>query len=124
MIDKKIAKFEDMPVWNDAINFAVLIYELTKKLPKEEQFALTSQTRRAASSVSANIAEGFGRPTHKDKAHFYAIAYGSLLETKNFIYLTRRLNYIEADDETQLVIASIHLQKQINAIISYLKASK
>lgn len=122
MIDKKkLQKFEDMPVWQDAQGFAVLIYGLTKTFPKDEQYGLVSQMRRAASSISANIAEGFGRNSSKDKAHFYSIAYGSLLEVKNFVYLARRLNYIKADDETKLVNASHALQKQINAISAYLK---
>ena len=81
MIDKKkILKFEDMPVWQDAQDYAVLVYGITKKFPKDELYALTSQMRRAASSISANIAEGFGRQSKKDKAHFYSMAYGSLLK--------------------------------------------
>ncbi len=122
MIDKKITKFEDMPVWNDALEYAVSIYDLTKRFPKEELYSLTNQIRRSASSVSANISEGFGRPTKKDKSHFYSIAYGSLLETKNFIYLAKRLNYIDADEENRLINDSVKLQKQINAIISFLKS--
>jgi four helix bundle protein len=122
MIDKKkINSFEDMPVWQDAQDYAVVIYLTTKKFPKEEQYALTSQLRRAASSISANIAEGFGRKSSKDKAQFYRIAYGSLLETKNFIYLATRLNYLREEGQTKLIDNSEHLQKQINAILAYFK---
>ena len=81
---------------------------------------LLAQMRRASSSISANIAEGFGRKTLKDKSHFYSIAYGSLLEVKNFIYLTGRLNYIDADDETRMIQVCNSLQRQINAITKYL----
>ena len=123
MKDKaKIQKFEDMPVWHDAQDFAVSIYKLTKKFPKSEIYGLTSQMQRASSSISANIAEGFGRTSVKDKAHFYSIAYGSLLEVKNFVYLVERLNYIESGEATNLIKASNHLQRQINAISSYLKS--
>lgn len=123
MIDekKKINRFEDMPVWQDAQDFAVSIYSITKNFPKEEQYALSSQLKRAASSISANIAEGFGRKSSKDKIQFYRVAYGSLLETKNFIYLSKRLNYINGTSQDEIVKASEHLQKQINAIMAYLK---
>ena len=116
---KKIERFEDMSVWVDSQNFAVLIYEITKTFPADELHSLTNQMRRASSSISANIAEGFGRKSVRERSQFYRIAYGSLLETKNFVYLSRRLNYIDADSETQLLAASEGLQKQINAILKY-----
>lgn len=116
---KKIERFEDMSVWVDSQNFAVLIYEITKTFPSDELHSLTNQMRRASSSISANIAEGFGRRSVRERSQFYRIAYGSLLETKNFVYLSRRLNYIDADSETQLLAASEGLQKQINAILKY-----
>ena len=122
IVKDKIARFEDMPVWQDAQDFAVLIYELTKSFPKDELYSLTNQMRRAASSVSANIAEGFGRNTSKDHANFYRIAYGSLLETKNFIYLSKRLGYIES--EVRFVSDVENLQKQIQGIIKYFKQNE
>ena len=88
MVDGRIASFEQLTVWQESQALAVSVYKITKLFPKDEMFALTNQLRRAASSISANIAEGFGRETSKDKSHFYTIAYGSLLEVKNFIYLS------------------------------------
>jgi four helix bundle protein len=117
----KLTRFEDMQVWQDSQDFAVIVYATTKSFPGDELYALTSQMRRAASSISANIAEGFGRKSQKDTAHFYKIAYGSLLETKNFVYLSRRLNYISVESEIQLIESSEQLQKQINAILKYFK---
>lgn len=117
----KISRFEDMPVWQDSQDFAVLIYGVTKVFPKDELYGLTSQLRRASSSVSANIAEGFGRRSNKDTSNYYKIAYGSLLETKNFVYLAKRLGYINTETEVQLINDSEHLQKQINAILRYFK---
>ena len=118
---KKITRFEDMPVWQEAQEFAVFVYGLTKQFPDEERFGITSQLRRAASSISANIAEGFGRSSKKDTAHFYHIARGSLLESKNFVYLSARLNYI---DQTALDSAVTHadsINQQITAILRYFK---
>jgi four helix bundle protein len=113
-----------MTVWQESQELAVNIYKLTKKFPADEMYGLTSQIRRASSSVSANIAEGFGRASNKDKAHFYHIALGSLLETKNFIYLGAKLDYIEQNqtDDATSQIESIH--KQITAILKYFYEKK
>lgn len=117
----KITSFEQLTVWQESQNLAVLIYQFTKSFPKDELFGMTSQLRRASSSVSANIAEGFGRNTVKDKLQFYAVAYGSLLETKNFIYLSHKLHYID-DDSMETAISQITVcQKLLNA---YTKAHK
>ena len=114
-----IQKFEDLEVWKESLKLARLIYTCTKSFPKEEQFALTNQIRRASYSVSANIAEGFGRSTSRDKLHFYTIAYGSLLETKNFLYLAKELEYIDIiDHELEQVISC---QKLLNAFMRPLK---
>lgn len=87
---EKITSFEDLRVWQKSQNLAIEVYKITKKFPKAELFAMTSQIRRAATSVSANIAEGFGRVSKADKLHFYTMAYGSLLEAKNLSTRLRR----------------------------------
>lgn len=115
MVAGKIASFEDLEVWQESQNLAVMIYTLTKDFPKDELFAMTNQIRRASTSISANIAEGFGRDTVRDKLRFYTMAYGSLLEVKNFLYLSRKLEYI-TDDSLDLALAqSTSCQKIINA---------
>lgn len=112
---QKITSFEQLTVWQEAQNLAVQIYTTTSRFPREELFGITSQIRRAVSSVSANIAEGFGRNTVNDKLHFLAIAYGSLLETKNFLYLAERLNYIDNAELEPLLTQSTSCQKLLNA---------
>lgn len=116
---KKILRFEDMTVWQDSQTLAVNVYAAVKNLPVEEKYALTDQMRRASSSISANIAEGFGRSTDKDKAHFYHIALGSLLETKNFVYLSGRLRYIDQSTVDALVQEIEKVHSQITAILKY-----
>jgi four helix bundle protein len=106
--------FEDLEVWQQSQLLAVDVYKITKTFPKEEMFGITNQLRRAVSSVSANIAEGFGRATVKDKLHFLSIAYGSLLETKNFIYLAERLEYINSDDAEKILTRTVTCQKLLN----------
>lgn len=116
MVDS-ITSFEQLTAWQRAQDLAVDIYRLTRSFPSEEKFALTDQLRRAASSVSANIAEGFGRRTLKDKLHFYAIAYGSLLESKNFVYLSARLGYVDDISQETILEKITDCQKLINALI-------
>lgn len=118
---KRLTRFEDMKVWQDAQDLAVIIYKTTEKFPAQEQYALTSQIRRSASSVSANIAEGFGRSTDKDRAHFYHIALGSLLETKNFVYLSAKLDYVEQKQVDRIIVNIDSVHDQIRAILRYFK---
>ncbi len=117
MVDRvKITGFEQLIAWQKSQDLAVAIYKITKPFPADERFALTNQLRRAVSSVSANIAEGFGRRSAKDKLHFYAIAYGSLLETKNFAYLAARLNYLDEKALNSLILDMTDCQKLLNAL--------
>ena len=117
---EKIKSFEQLVAWRKAQDFAVDIYSITKTFPKDEQFALTNQIRRASTSISANIAEGFGRRSKRDKQNFYVIAYGSLLEVKNFLYLSERLNYINTLTLQSLIEKSTDCQKLLNALIKSL----
>lgn len=114
-MNSKIGSFEDLIVWQKSQDLAVSVYKITKDFPKDELFSITNQLRRAASSISANIAEGFGRQTNKDKTHFYVMAYGSLLEVKNFLYLSNRLEYLSDQDLEALLIQCTDCQKLINA---------
>jgi four helix bundle protein len=118
----KLLSFEDVPVWKDSIDLTLQVYKITKTFPEDEKYGLSSQMRRAVSSISANIAEGFGRNGNKEKFQFYSIAYGSLLETKSFLYLSQKLGYSE--DIKLLIEQAVILQKQINAIKSSLKLRK
>jgi four helix bundle protein len=121
MAENTIKSFESLTVWQESQGLAVSVYGATRGFPKDELFGITSQLRRAVSSISANIAEGFGRTTTKDKLHFYTIAYGSLLETKNFLYLSEKLGYLNDKDLAQLIEHSVRCQKLINAFKSGLQ---
>jgi len=76
----KIYNFKDLQAWQINHNFVLAVYNITKTFPKEELFGLTNQLRRAASSITANISEGFGRYFLKDKLRFYYFARGSNME--------------------------------------------
>ncbi len=95
-------RFEKLDVWHKAIEFAEIVYQLTKGFPADERFGLTNQMRRAAVSISSNIAEGIGRSTAKEKARFVEIAYGSLLEVVSQTHLARRLQMLTSDQFEQI----------------------
>lgn len=121
MANSKIKSFEDLIVWKEAQNLAVSIYKETKDFPSDEKFGLTNQIRRASVSISANIAEGFGRNSAKNKLQFYTIAYGSLLEVKNFIYLAQKLGYLDKNTVNVMLNGSVSVQKLLNAFMRPLK---
>lgn len=85
--------FEDLLVWQKSHQFVLAVYRLTKEFPKAEMYGLTSQFRRAATSIPANIAEGFKRRGHAGKVRFMNIAQGSLEESRYYLLLTRDLEY-------------------------------
>ena len=91
-------RFEELVVWQKAHRLVIRIYKLSKGFPKDELFGLTSQLRRAAISIPANIVEGFKRATIPDKLRYFNIAQGSLEEVKYHIILTRDLEYLDALD--------------------------
>ncbi|HEY4487149.1 MAG TPA: four helix bundle protein [Candidatus Paceibacterota bacterium] len=94
----KIKDFTDLLAWQEGHKLVLLIYKLTKVFPREEAFGLVSQMRRAAVSITSNIAEGFGRHGYKEKVQFYYLAHGSLIELKNQIFIARDVGYIPNDD--------------------------
>lgn len=90
--------------WQKADDLTVAVYEVTRTFPREEIYGLTSQLRRASSSVPANIVEGSARHSKKDYLHFLYIARGSLAETQYFIHLARRLNYLDGTRAEALMV--------------------
>lgn len=84
--------FEKMDVWIQAKELTIQIYALTRNYPNDEQFGLVSQMRRASGSVCCNLAEGSARKTKNDQAHFYTMAYGSLMEVLNLCSISLDLN--------------------------------
>ncbi len=94
---KKAKSFQDLIVWQKAHAFVLSVYKATSKFPKEEIYGLTSQFRRAAVSIAANIAEGFRKYSSKEKAHYLNISHSSLEECRYYIILSGDLGYLEKD---------------------------
>ncbi len=116
----KYNSFEDMVVWQKALDLSVKIFKLTEKLPRKEDYGLTSQIRRAALSVPGNIAEGFGRKHTKDKLNFYYDSRGSLAETKNHLIYGKKVDYFTQTECGDLMKLSDDIWKELNMLISSL----
>ena len=99
-------KFQDILAWQKAHEFTKLVYDITKDFPEDEKYGLTSQFRRAAISIGANIAEGYKKLSKADKLRFLNIAEGSMAECMNYIILSKDLNYIN-DIQYDKLFASI-----------------
>jgi len=95
--------FENLVAYQRAMGLVKKVYSLLKKFPKEEQYALCDQLRRAVVSVPSNIAEGLGRISRKEQVHFLEISYGSLMETYCQLNIANNLNYISDEELKDLV---------------------
>ncbi|MBI2448656.1 four helix bundle protein [Candidatus Microgenomates bacterium] len=113
----KIKSFTDLNAWKEAHKLVLMVYRITKKIPSEELFCLTSQIRRATISITSNIAEGFSRNFNKEKAQFYTVALGSLTELQNQILAARDIGYIPKEDFTLMADQTIVVSKLINGLI-------
>ena len=89
--------FTDMPMWQRALEIGEDVFKITIDLPKSEDYGLTSQLRRASVSISANIAEAFGRSGNKDKAKFYDYSRGSAFETNSLLLYGLKVAYFQED---------------------------
>ena len=90
--------FESIIDWQKAHQFTKMVYLVTKDFPEDERFGLTSQFRRAAVSIGANIAEGYKKLSKVDKLRFFNISQGSLAECMNYIILSRDIGYMDDSD--------------------------
>ncbi|ALF54813.1 30S ribosomal protein S23 [Nostoc piscinale CENA21] len=111
--------FQDLLVWQKAHQFVLSIYKLTRDFPKSEMYVLTSQFKRAAISIAANIAEGFKKKSKVDKVRFMNIAQGSLEECRYYLILTNDLEYASTSALTlQLEEVSRLLTSYANSILN------
>ena len=109
--------FEEMPVWQKGMELAEKVFAMTEKLPRKEDYGLTSQIRRSALSVSANLAEGFGRHHPKDKLNFYYASRGSLAETKSHLIYGYKVRYFSQTEFDSLSRLADDIWKELNSLI-------
>ena len=119
----KIQTFRDLFAWQEGHKLVLMVYETTKSFPKDELFGLTNQMRRAAVSITSNIAEGFSRQSYKEKTQFYSMSLGSLSEVQNQLLISRDIKYL--DDKTFYKIAdrTILINKLLNGLIKSIKSA-
>lgn len=110
-----------MGVWQKSFALLIDVYDLIKKLPVDERYALTDQLKRASNSVVHNIAEGYGRFESKDKTRFYKIARGSAFESMSQILVAETQNYLLKETSESLIDRYKILIEEINALIHYLE---
>ncbi len=122
-MNQKMKTHKDLTVWNESISLVTKIYGITKTFPKDEQFGLTSQIRRASVSVASNIAEGAARASKKEFKHFLSIALGSSSELETQIIIAKNLNYINESVMSELLKCISVIQKMIYGLIKSLKIS-
>lgn len=116
--------FKDMPIWQEAMNIAEEIFKITENLPKKEDYGFTSQIRRAVLSISANIAEAYGRNHSLDKINFYYFARGSITETQSHLEYGKRVRYIDNKVATDLDKRLSKMYNDLNKVIITLKGTK
>jgi len=114
----EVRSHRDLLVWQRAMDVAVSTYELTRQYPRDELFGLTSQSRRAAASVAANIAEGYGRATRQAYLNFLRIARGSLKELETHLVLAQRVG-LAAPERTDVLLGQTdELGRMLHGLIS------
>jgi four helix bundle protein len=112
---------EKLEVWSRAVDFVIGIYRMTDSFPKEEKFGLTSQVRRAAVSIPANTAEGAGRDSPKEFAHFLSNVQGSASELATELLIAYRLGYLSEKDYLQLNSELDNIGRMIFGLSRHLK---
>ena len=120
----KIYSFTDLVAWQKAHELVLEIYSTTKKFPADERFGLSSQMRRSSASISANLAEGFGRQGNQEKIQFYIIARGSDTELQDQLLIARDLKYIPGADCEKMLDMTVVVHKLINGLIKSMRMNK
>jgi four helix bundle protein len=113
--------YRDLMAWQKAMDLVVDVYRATEQFPKEEIYALTSQIRRASVSIPSNIAEGRGRGTANEFAHFLRIAHGSLRELETQLLIARRLDYLNSDVVRPLLNQTGEVGRLLNGLLKSLR---
>lgn len=121
-METKIKDFTDLEAWKESHEVVLEIYKITSTFPKDERFGLVDQMRRAAVSVTSNIAEGFSRYSKNDKAHFYTIATGSITELQNQLIISKDLKYITAQQHKILHEKLVKAHKLSNGLIKSVRS--
>jgi len=117
-----MGNFRELVAWKDAKALAVAVYAVSRRLPADERYGLTSQLRRAAVSVSTNIAEGTGRGGDKELIRFLQIARGSSREVESLLEVARELGYLTGPDLVSVMAAADTVSRRLTTLMRSLGA--
>ena len=116
--------FRDLQVWHKAHQLTLAVYRHTATFPREERYGLTTQLRRSASSIAANLAEGCGRHGDAELARFCSIAMGSASELEYHLLLAKDLNLLTAADHTMLTDQTTEVKRMLTGLLQKLTADR
>lgn len=119
-----IKSYKDLIVWQRSMELAKEIFRLTAKFPKSELYGMVFQIRKSAVSICSNIAEGYGRKSHKEYCQFLAIAYGSALELETQLLLSKDLGFTNQNEFSRSESLLLEVLKMLNSITRKLDASR
>lgn len=117
----KARNFREYKVWQDAVAFATLVYDVTSKLPWFEKKGLCDQLQRAVVSISSNIAEGAAKPSDTEFAHFLDHSLGSAFEVETQLLISKNINYITPELYNDLLSKLTEIEKQLHGLINSLR---
>ena len=120
--DKRARNFRNYTVWQEAVDYATKIYQLTATLPYFEKKGLCDQLQRASVSISSNIAEGAAKPTDADFAHFLDTALGSAYEVETQLTIAHNVGYLSQEQFEMLINSIVNIEKQISLLIKTIRS--
>lgn len=115
--------FRNYKVWQDAVDYASLIYKVTSEMPWFEKKGLCDQLQRAAVSISSNIAEGSAKPSDAEFAHFLDYSLGSAFEVETQLLISKNVGYIDADLYCEMLSKLQEVERQLHGLINTLRKS-
>jgi four helix bundle protein len=112
----RLVSYRQLTVWKKAVDLTVEIYRITKKFPRSELYGLTSQIRRAAAAIPANIAEGYGRGYRREYVQFLRIAFSSGTELETHILIANRVRYLSKEEYKKISDQLVEVMKMLNVL--------
>ena len=119
--NQKARNFRQYKVWQDAVDYATMVYKVTAEMPWFEKKGLCDQLQRAVVRISSNVAEGAGRPTDADFAHFLDNALGSANEVETQLLISKNIGYITEEIFNQLMLNLTGIQNQLTGLIASIR---
>jgi four helix bundle protein len=123
-VEESVKSYEDLAVWQKSVALATRLYKATGRFPVDEKFGLISQIRRSATSIPANVAEGWGRGSTKEYIQFLLMARGSLMELETHLIISHNLGYLGPETLSASRSETRELGRMLNGLIDALRARR